>query len=75
MSDRVPFPRPERIGPHVTRWRRSSIRAYEAALRGEPPRDLDPADEQYLTVREVAERYRVGIATIWRWAADTGAAE
>ncbi|WP_204886479.1 helix-turn-helix transcriptional regulator [Parvibaculum sedimenti] len=33
------------------------------------PSSQMPADllERYFTVRQVATRYRVGIATVWRW--------
>lgn len=29
-----------------------------------------PAQEKYLTVRDIADRYSVSIATVWRWTAE-----
>lgn len=39
------------------------------AVAGLPLSSQVPADlpERYFTVRQVATRYRVGIATVWRW--------
>jgi predicted DNA-binding transcriptional regulator AlpA len=59
------FPQPCRIGG-ATRWSGPALRAFELA------QGLDlPELGGLATVREVANRYRVSVATIWRWAKES----
>jgi len=65
------FPEPIRLGENTTRWRLSDLERFEAAAAGEPvPRRRDPADERYLSVRQVADRLGSSIPSIWRWTAE-----
>lgn len=60
------FPAPVQLSPRATRWRLSDLIEYES---GQPAAGGD-AEERFLRVREVAKRYDVCDATVWRWAAD-----
>ncbi|MAT66241.1 MAG: hypothetical protein CMN57_11430 [Gammaproteobacteria bacterium] len=56
------FPQPHKIGG-ATRWSPNEIRAFEAAT------GLDlPAPTGMLSDTQLAARYGVSRATIWRWA-------
>jgi len=65
------FPQPVKLGDSATRWRLSEVMAYEAARTGAAPPKIDPAYEQYLSVRVVAERMGVACSTVWRWASES----
>lgn len=65
----VPFPKPARLGPATTRWRESDLLAWEG-IANIPPE----AHRTYLKDADVAARYSVSRATIWRWARDEKAA-
>lgn len=69
------FPIPRHLGVNTTRWPLSSLLHYEANRDGKCPPTLSPEQERYLTVREVAARYAVGITTVWRWAREATDAE
>lgn len=56
------FPQPIRLGEATTRWRESDLLAWEG-LTEIPPE----AFKVYLRDLEVADRYGVSRATIWRW--------
>lgn len=62
------FPIPHRLGANCTRWALSDLLQYETARAGEPPPELKPQSERYLTAAEVAKRFSVGKTTVWRWA-------
>jgi hypothetical protein len=66
-SDEPPFPEPEWFPNRRRRWRLSKLRGWEAALNGEPPPDpLPPHEEQWLSRRQVEDRYSVSRMWIWR---------
>ena len=67
------FPAPKKLGVSMTRWRLSEILQYEAERTGEPVPRIDPADERWLTVGEVADRFAASVPTIWRWTANSRA--
>ena len=58
------FPQPEKISEGATRWPPSRLIAWEQSRGIEMP-----SPSGMLTVKQVAERYGVSIATVWRWAA------
>lgn len=39
-----------------------------STLKNLPPKTFEEVPDRYLTVRQTAARYGVGVATIWRWA-------
>ena len=56
------FPPGQKIGANSRRWSPAVLATWEAA------NDIDlPAPSGMLSVRQVAERYSVSVATIWRW--------
>lgn len=59
----VPFPSPDRISPGVTRWSPGKIAAFEESRGLNLPPLIGMATDVQL-----AGRYNVGRATIWRWA-------
>lgn len=66
MAHQATFPAPVKLSPGSTRWRLTELAGYEAALTGTAPAQVA---ESYLTVAQVAKRYGVSVATIWRWSA------
>lgn len=67
------FPHPIKIAPNSTRFRLSDLERFEAECAGEqPPPQRSAADERYLTVQQVAERYSASRPTIWRWINEAG---
>jgi len=44
---------------------------YEAEIADTIPRPIE--QERWLAVRQVAQRFGVSVATIWRWSADAAA--
>ncbi len=66
---RPPFPLPVKFGASATRWRLSDLLAYEAEVRGEEHESAEHQDNRYLSAEQVAERYSVSRASIWRWTA------
>lgn len=65
------FPTPRQLGANCTRWPLSELLAYEAARDGKEPRKLDPEQERFLSVRQVAARYAASVTTVWRWARES----
>lgn len=64
------FPKPIKLGPSVTAWALSDLERFEHARRGSTDTaERAPVDERYLRPREVAERYGITLATLWRWSA------
>lgn len=63
MSEQKPFPEPVRLTGKITRWRESELCEFDGS---EPP-----ATERFLSVKEVAQRYGVTTASIWRWQASS----
>ncbi len=62
------FPSPIKLSAGSTRWRLSSLEAYEAACAGRSePKPRNAVDERYLTVKQVAVRYGASVPTVWRW--------
>jgi len=62
------FPTPSKFSGGSTRLALSRLESYEARCAGEPePAPRDSRNERYLSVKQVAERYGVSVATIWRW--------
>lgn len=62
----IRFPAPVKLGPSTTRWRLSDLARWEAAQASAPIEA--PAQDAYLTDRDVAARYGIGRVTVWRWA-------
>jgi predicted DNA-binding transcriptional regulator AlpA len=63
------FPVPRKLGEICTRWALSELLAYEAERDGkEPPPELAPENERYLSAGEVAGRYGASLTSVWRWA-------
>jgi predicted DNA-binding transcriptional regulator AlpA len=61
------FPQPVKF-ESCTRWPLSALEAYEAQSQGRPaPKPRPSEEERYLSVRQVAERLGVAVATVWRW--------
>jgi predicted DNA-binding transcriptional regulator AlpA len=58
------FPQPTYFGKR-RHWRLSDVLAYERALSGLPPLNVDPAAERWLTAAQVRERY--GMSDMWIW--------
>jgi len=65
------FPQPVKLGDSATRWRLSDVLAYEAKRTGAAPPSIDPAHEQFLSVRAVAARLGVAPSTVWRWTSES----
>lgn len=63
------FPTPIRISPGCTRWQFSRLLEYEAACGAEAVAELPPSQERYLSVRQVAERLGISVASVWRQSA------
>ncbi|HEU0196689.1 MAG TPA: hypothetical protein VFQ88_05675 [Nevskiaceae bacterium] len=61
------FPQPYKVGANATRYRLSDFLIFEAERDGREPPQPDPARERYLSAAEVATRYGVSRATVWRW--------
>lgn len=70
--NRPAFPQPQKLSPAVTRWRLSDLVAYEAETSGGQAQKID--QEVFLNVGQVAKRYGVSVATVWRWSAASGRA-
>lgn len=66
----IPFPQPHKLAPGASRWALSDLLAYEAACRGEDSPPQLTEGERFLKSHEVARRYDVGSATVWRWAVE-----
>ena len=60
------FPTPIRVSPGCTRWSLSRLLEYEAACGAEAVAKLPPSQERYLSVRQVAERLGISVASVWR---------
>ena len=71
MQTQHPFPRPTRLSTSTTRWALSDVVRYEAEIADTIPRPIE--QERWLAVRQVAQRFGVSVATIWRWSADAAA--
>lgn len=67
------FPVPVRLSAGCTRWKLSEILKYEAARAGSPPPTIDPSEDRYLSDKEVAERFDVSRASVWRWSSGAAA--
>lgn len=53
---------------YCRRWPLSELEKAEAEARGAPPPEpRNPADERYLSDKQVAQRYGVSRTTVWRW--------
>lgn len=63
------FPQPHRLSSATTRWRLSELTAYEARVADTDHVPETVEQERFLTCAQVAKRYGVSVATIWRWAA------
>lgn len=59
------FPQPVYFGKN-RHFKLSSLLAYEAALKGEPPPALDSIEDCYLTASQVRKRYG-GVSDMWLW--------
>jgi predicted DNA-binding transcriptional regulator AlpA len=60
------FPTPIRVSPGCTRWPLSRLLEYEAACGAVAVPELMPSQERYLSVRQVAERLGISVASVWR---------
>lgn len=61
MKAKKEFPAPHRLTEGTTRWRLSELAAWDGTEH--------TGTDTYLRAVEVAQRYGVSNATIWRWAA------
>ena len=60
------FPRPVYRGP-IRMYRLSELLAYEAALSDQPPPPpLSPAEEKWLSAKDVRSRYG-NVSEMWLW--------
>jgi len=65
------FPKPIRISANCARWRLSELLRFDADLEGREPVQLSEEQERYMSARDVARRYGVSTASVYRWATRT----
>ena len=61
----IPFPGPVAFGGRW-RWRYSDILNYERAMAGLPPVVIDPANDFWMSNRQVQQRLSVSEMWVWR---------
>lgn len=67
QKKKMKLPQPHRFGS-CTRWKLSELEKAVAEQEGkEFVPTISPAEDCYLSAKQVANRYRVGVSTVWRW--------
>ena len=61
------FPQPVQFGATTTRWLVAALLRWEQAISDRPIEIPPEAEQQYIRDYEVAKRYDVSRATVWRW--------